>query len=175
MSDKNIWRPAQLVVLWVTVLAFILDRGTKAWIQTNIIPYDHSSYITVVEDVFRIVHVHNEGAAFSFLAEYPGWQQWMFGILAVAVSLFLVFLIIKSKPGDKMLRVSYAMVIGGALGNLYDRIVYRYVVDFLDFSLPWGGMAHHYPSFNVADSFICVGVFLILLIEIFRKNPQESK
>ena len=154
--------------LAVTLAVIILDYLSKTWIIDSMEPYSAEAAISVIDGFFRIIHVHNHGAAFSFLADYPGWQKWLFSSIAVLVSLFLVYLLRKTPRQRWFLNAGYALVIGGALGNLYDRLVYGYVIDFLDFYVG----THHYPAFNIADSAICVGAFLLVVISIFAKDPK---
>jgi signal peptidase II len=109
------------------------------------------------------VRVHNHGAAFSFLAGAGGWQRWFFtgiGIVAAGVIVWLL----RAHPGQKLFCFALACILGGALGNVIDRVAYGYVVDFLDFH--WHGM--HFPAFNVADSAITVGAVSLILDELLR-------
>ncbi len=125
---------------------------------------------TPVTGFFNLVRVHNPGAAFSFLAAAAGWQRWFFtaiGVLAAAVIVWLL----KSHAGQKLFAFSLACILGGAVGNVIDRILYGYVVDFLDFHWRWlsplfpGG---HFPAFNIADSAISIGAACLILDELRR-------
>ena len=156
--------------LAVTLAVIILDYLSKTWIIDSMEPYSAEAAISVIDGFFRIIHVHNHGAAFSFLADYPGWQKWLFSSIAVLVSLFLVYLLRETPRQRWFLNTGYALVIGGALGNLYDRLVYGYVIDFLDFYV---GM-HHYPAFNIADCGVCTGVAVIMICEIFVRKPESE-
>lgn len=163
--------------IWFLILAFLVlvaDYLSKQWIVTNIQAYNFADFIEVIPNFWRIIHVHNEGAAFSFLAEHSGWQQIFFSLLAVFISLYLVFLLTKNKANMLWKNISYALVIGGACGNLYDRLAYNYVIDFLDFFVVYNGAEHHYPAFNIADCGICVGVFMLVVYEFFM-NKKKSK
>lgn len=111
-----------------------------------------------VTSFFNLVRYHNEGAAFSFLADAGGWQKWFFTGISAAASIFIIYLL-KKHSNEKLFCWGLALVLGGAIGNLYDRVTLGYVVDFLSFHL--NGM--YWPAFNVADSAICVGVGLLLL------------
>ncbi len=111
-----------------------------------------------VTSFFDLVRYHNEGAAFSFLADAGGWQKWFFTGISLVASVFIVYLLIKH-ANEKLFCWGLALVLGGAIGNLYDRLTLGYVVDFLSFHA--NGM--YWPAFNVADSAICVGVGLLLL------------
>ena len=108
---------------------------------------------------------HNEGAAFGFLNDAGGWQKWFFTVISVIAAIVITYLI-KKNPTQKLFCFGLALVLGGAIGNLYDRITLGYVVDFLNFHVN----NHYWPAFNVADSAICVGVAL-LLVDSF-KSPK---
>ncbi len=169
LKKSGIW------YLLLAVFAFAFDFISKQWIMNNVEAYNFSDFIQVIPGFFRIVHVHNEGAAFSFLSQYPGWQQWIFGGVAVVVSVFLTCLLIRT-PRDKWFRnTAYALIIGGALGNLWDRMSLGYVVDFLDFFITTDTGEHHYPAFNIADCAICVGVAIFFFCELFSSKNKENE
>jgi signal peptidase II len=116
-----------------------------------------------VTSFFNLVLAYNKGAAFSFLASESGWQRYFFTAISVAASLFLIYLL-KKHPTQKLFCWAVALILGGAVGNLIDRVMYGHVIDFLDFHIgTW-----HWPAFNVADSTICVGVLLFVLDELRR-------
>ncbi len=150
--------------LWLSAVVIILDQLTKLWITEEYVLGER----TPVFSFFNIVRAHNHGAAFSFLADAGGWQRWFFAGIAIVVSTMLFFWLRKLPRTDRWVAVALALILGGALGNLYDRIVLGYVVDFLDFY--WGGS--HFPAFNIADSAISVGA-VMLGIDIIR-NPGGS-
>lgn len=112
----------------------------------------------MVTSFFNLVRYHNEGAAFSFLADAGGWQKWFFTGISAVASIFIIYLL-KKHSNEKLFCWGLALVLGGALGNLYDRVTLGYVVDFLSFHLN----DLYWPAFNVADSAICVGVGMLLL------------
>jgi signal peptidase II len=115
---------------------------------------------------FNIVLVYNEGAAFSFLSDQGGWQRWLFAGLAVIVSLVLVAWISRLGRDDRWLAIALSLVVGGAVGNLIDRVLYGHVIDFLDLYYDqW-----HWPAFNIADSAIFLGVVLMLIDAMFAKE-----
>jgi signal peptidase II len=149
------------MLLWLG-LAFIIvlaDQFTKVLI----VGYYHLGDSSVVTSFFNVVRAHNTGAAFSFLAGASGWQRWFFtvmGFVAVAVIIWML----RSHPGQKLFSFAMACILGGAIGNVIDRLLYGYVVDFLDFH--WQGM--HFPAFNVADSAITVGAACLILDELLR-------
>ena len=116
-----------------------------------------------VTSFFNLVLAYNKGAAFSFLASESGWQRYFFTGISVAASLFLIYLL-KKHPTQKLFCWAVALILGGAVGNLIDRVMYGHVIDFLDFHIgTW-----HWPAFNVADSTICIGVLLFVLDELRR-------
>lgn len=112
---------------------------------------------------FNLVRVHNAGAAFSFLAGASGWQRWFFTALGLVAAVVIVWML-KSHPGQRLFCLAMACILGGAVGNVLDRLLYGYVVDFLDFH--WAGM--HFPAFNLADSAISLGAAGLILDELLR-------
>jgi signal peptidase II len=159
--------------LLIALFVLLVDFLSKQWIVNNIQAYVIEDFINVIDGLFRIVHVHNKGAAFSFLAEHEGWQQWLFASLAIVISIFLMYLLSKTSPRSWFKNTSYALIIGGAIGNLYDRLVYGYVIDFLDFYIVLDGVEKHYPAFNIADCAICVGVGAIIITELFFSKKSS--
>lgn len=148
---------------WFGISAAVvaLDLYTKHLIQSAF-EYADSKPVT---SFFNLVRYHNEGAAFSFLSNAGGWQKWFFTAIAIVAVIVITYLI-KKHHTQKLFCAGLALVLGGAIGNLYDRLTLGYVVDFLDFHV--SGM--HWPAFNVADSAICVGVVL-LLWDSFKTRP----
>ncbi len=118
---------------------------------------------TPVTSFFNIVRVHNTGAAFSFLAQASGWQRWFFTAIGVGAAVFIIFLL-RSHAGQRLFSFALACILGGAVGNVIDRVLYGYVVDFLDFH--WAGW--HFPAFNIADSAISMGAACLILDELLR-------
>ena len=123
-----------------------------------------------ITSFFNLVRVHNSGAAFSFLAGATGWQRWFFTIIGVLAAVVILWLL-KSHAGQKLFAFALACILGGALGNVLDRLLYGYVVDFLQFHWSWlapvfpGG---YFPAFNLADSAISLGVACLILDELLR-------
>ena len=139
--------------LALALIVLITDQFTKVLI----LGYYQLGDSTPVTGFFNVVRVHNSGAAFSFLANAGGWQRWFFtgiGVLAAGVILWLL----KSHAGQKLFAFAMACILGGAVGNVIDRVLYGYVVDFLDFY--WRGW--HFPAFNVADSAITIGAACLI-------------
>ncbi|APW47133.1 signal peptidase II [Rhodoferax antarcticus] len=145
--------------LALALIIILLDQFTKVLIL-GYYEYGDSTRIT---SFFNLVRVHNHGAAFSFLASAGGWQRWLFTGIGVGAAVLIVWLL-KSHPGQKLFALALACILGGAIGNVIDRVLYGYVVDFLDFY--WKGW--HFPAFNVADSAITIGATLLILDELLR-------
>ena len=153
---------------WLALAAVILmaDVFTKILILQNYQLGDS----TFVTGFFNIVRAHNTGAAFSFLAGAGGWQRWFFTAIGVAAAGFIIWML-RSHSGQKLFSFALACILGGAIGNVIDRVVHGYVVDFLDFHWSFlSGMFHggHFPAFNVADSGITVGAIALILDELLR-------
>jgi signal peptidase II len=150
--------------LWITLLVIILDQMTKV-LADNLLQYHQPVELI---PMFNFTLMYNKGAAFSFLANQGGWQRWFFLTLTSIVSLFIFLWIRKLKTSQTLQYIALALILGGALGNLIDRAIYGYVIDFLDVYY----LQHHWPAFNIADSGITVGA--ILLIYDTLKNPHEN-
>ena len=150
--------------LGLAAAVVVLDLATKAWISGAF----RYGEVREVTPFFNLVLVHNTGAAFSFLADAGGWQRWFFVVVSTVISAVIVWML--SRPGQTRLAAAgLALVLGGALGNLYDRVTLGHVVDFVQ--LHAGG--YFWPAFNLADSAICVGVAL-LLWDGFRGTPATA-
>ena len=159
---RKIFSPAGVSLLaWLgwALLLLIADQFTKVLIMG----YYQLGDSTRVTSFFNIVRVHNSGAAFSFLASAGGWQRWFFTIIGTGAALLMVWLL-KKHAGQTLFAFAIASILGGAVGNVIDRVLYGYVVDFLDFH--WRGW--HFPAFNVADSAITVGAACLILDELLR-------
>ena len=147
--------------LWLALALVIvlLDQLTKVLIVGHYAP----GASTAITSFFNVVRVHNSGAAFSFLADASGWQRWLFSAIGVGAAGWVTWLL-KRHSEQKLFAVALACILGGAIGNVIDRVLYGYVVDFLD--LHWAGW--HFPAFNVADSAITLGAGCLVLDELFR-------
>lgn len=144
-----------LRLLWLSLLVLVLDQASKFWIQQVFEPYQSLEVLPI----FNLVLVFNTGAAFSFLGDAGGWQRWFFIGLALVVSLVLLAWLRRLEETELITGWGLALVLGGAVGNLIDRVLLGHVVDFLDFH--WAGW--HWPAFNVADMAITCGVALLLV------------
>ena len=141
--------------LGLSLFAILLDQGTKLAIDSSMKLYQSIPILPF----FKLTYVHNTGAAFSFLSEAGGWQRWFFAGLALVISCVIAVWLARLKQHETLLAVALALVLGGAIGNLIDRLAYGYVIDFLDvYYQTW-----HWPAFNIADSAITLGVVLMLL------------
>ena len=150
--------------LGLALILLIADQFTKVLI----LGYYKLGDSTYVTSFFNIVRAHNTGAAFSFLAAASGWQRWLFTGIGVAATLFIVYLL-RTHPGQKLFCLALACILGGAVGNVIDRVLYGYVVDFLQFH--WAGW--YFPAFNVADSAITVGAGGLSLDELLRVRRNK--
>jgi signal peptidase II len=148
--------------LWISVLVLILDRVTKAAVLKHLTAYT----AVPVMPSFNLTLQYNTGSAFSFLDNASGWQIWMFGGIAIAVSLAILVWLKRISASQKWLSIALTLVIGGAIGNLWDRFSYGHVIDFIDLYVGhW-----HWPVFNIADSAICIGAFMLLWDGLARKK-----
>jgi signal peptidase II len=154
-SESGGWLPW----LGVALAIFILDQLTKVLI----VGYYQLGDSTYVTSFFNVVRAHNTGAAFSFLAGASGWQRWFFTVIGVAAAVFIVWML-RSHAGQRLFSFALACILGGAIGNVVDRLVHGYVVDFVQ--VHWRGW--YFPAFNVADAGITVGAACLILDELLR-------
>jgi len=160
MRDLNM-----LKWLWLSLLAVILDQASKLAIAGSMQLYQSIEIVPY----FNLTYVHNTGAAFSFLSEAGGWQRWFFAGLALVISVVIAVWLARLKRHETLLAVALSLILGGAIGNLIDRLAYGYVIDFLDvYYQTW-----HWPAFNIADSAITLGVIL-MLVESFGLVKSED-
>jgi signal peptidase II len=154
-----------LIWLWLSVLVVVVDQLTKRLVDTSMQLYQSVELVPF----FQLTYLRNQGAAFSFLAGAGGWQRWFFIGLAVAASALICFWLKRMDKERRWEAAAWALVLGGALGNLIDRVVYGYVIDFLDvYYGQW-----HWPAFNVADSAITVGVAMLLIDSFRSRSPAR--
>lgn len=151
--------------LWLALLTLVLDQYTKGLVVEHIELYQ----AVQVNSFFNLTHVYNYGAAFSFLHDAGGWQRWFFTIVAFAVVAMLLWWLKQLSRSQVILPMAFCLIIGGALGNAYDRLVLGHVVDFLVvYYQEWV-----WPAFNVADSAICLGAVL-LIVDMFKNKEQKN-
>ncbi|XGA79612.1 signal peptidase II [Halomonas sp. CH40] len=153
--------------LWLALVVIVLDLATK---------YAASHWLNYAQPVevlpfFNLTLLHNTGAAFSFLAGHPGWQRWFFAAVAIGASIALTVWLSRLKTDEKLLAIALPLIIGGALGNLYDRLVHGYVVDFLSFHVAgW-----YYPAFNIADIGITLGAAGMIWESLFADRRRKQR
>jgi signal peptidase II len=163
---KNLFVETGLRWLWLTVIFLVLDQVTKQLAATNM---DLGQSINVLS-FFNITYVHNPGAAFSFLADQGGWQRWFVTAIAAIASVVFIVWLAKTPKQQKLLSVAFALMLSGAVGNLIDRVLFGYVIDFLDFY----GFGYHFPAFNIADSMIFIGAALMILDSFKNGEPNKK-
>ena len=154
-----------LKYLWLSLAIIIADQISKTLMVNWLDLYER----VAVLPFFNLTLAHNTGAAFSFLAGAGGWQRWFFVALAVVISAVLVIWMKRLAVTARLEAISLALIIGGAIGNVIDRLIYGYVIDFLDVYVG----TYHWPAFNIADSAICIGAVL-LIIDSFRKPAANA-
>lgn len=152
--------------LWLALVVLVVDLGSKQWVMSH---FQLGESLPLIP-FFNLTYAHNPGAAFSFLADKDGWQRWFFAVIALAITAALLVLMYRSSASQRLNNIAYAMIIGGAVGNLTDRLVHGYVIDFVDFYInDW-----HYPIFNIADAGICIGALLIVLEGFFVSSEKKK-
>lgn len=168
---KQRFSMADLTSAWrwwlVAVVVIVADQATKLWAEAAL---DHGQP-WVLTPFFNFTLSYNPGAAFSFLATQGGWQRWFFTVIALVVSLALIVWISRiARVREKWMEaLALALILGGAIGNLYDRLAYGHVIDFIVVHY----QQHYWPAFNIADSAICVGAGLLILDTLVRKGEQQ--
>ncbi|AWL12672.1 Signal peptidase II [Saliniradius amylolyticus] len=161
----NVFQQTGLRWLWIALLVLVADQVTKQMVVKYMDLYQTIEVIPM----FNLTYVHNYGAAFSFLSNAGGWQRWLFTLIAVVISGLILYWLKQSRREQALLPCAFTLILGGALGNVVDRLMFGYVIDFLDFYYQqW-----HWPAFNIADSAICVGAVL-LVIDAFRNNGVQT-
>lgn len=162
---NKIQKNNQLRWLWVSIAIIALDQISKYFIATNF------NFYKVIEifPFLNLILSHNTGAAFGLLCLAGGWQRWFFAAIALVVSIVIAYSLSRMPRDKNWFACALALILGGALGNLYDRAVLGYVIDFIDFHVGnW-----HFATFNIADSAICIGVAMWLINEVFL-TPRKS-
>ena len=161
-------RPNALPWLALSVVVLVLDQWTKHWVLTSLPEYQP---IPVIEGVWNWYRTYNTGAAFSFLAEAGGWQHWFFVVLAAVICAVLTVWLSRTPRHDWRTALPFALVIGGAIGNVIDRLVHGHVVDFIQ----WHWRDWYWPAFNLADAAIVGGAIGIALFGLFAPKPEGGR
>ena len=156
-------RAPMLQWLWLSLLVVLLDQLTKFWVTASMQLYEAIAVIPF----FNLFYVRNEGAAFSFLSDAGGWQRWFFVALSAIASIAITVWLARLPSRERLQAVGWSLVLGGAVGNLIDRVIFGYVIDFLDVYY----QTYHWPAFNIADSAITIGV-AVLLIDTFLQTDE---
>jgi len=171
-SPENVTEPQSIIIsmlkwTWLSALVVFLDQITKwmasAWME----PYEAYPVLSW----FNLTLVHNTGAAFSFLSDAEGWQRWFFIVLSIAVSIAIVIWLKRLHNDEQWTAAALALILGGAIGNVIDRIAYGHVVDFIQ----WYYGQWYWPTFNIADSAISVGAAILLIHSVFFANREERR
>ncbi|WP_415761390.1 signal peptidase II [Pseudomonas sp. CP4] len=162
-----IGRFGRLSWLWLSLLVLVIDQASKFYFEARLEMFQQ---IVIIPDLFSWTLAYNTGAAFSFLADSSGWQRWLFALIAIVVSAVLVVWLKRLGRNDTWLAVALALVLGGALGNLYDRVVLGHVIDFI--LVHWQNR-WYFPAFNIADSAITVGA-IMLALDMFKSKKTEE-
>lgn len=166
MNSAALPRKGLLLCLSLSLLVILLDQWSKS------LALDHLDYGRPVHllPVLNLTLQYNTGAAFSFLSDAGGWQRWFFSAVAVVASLVICVWLVRLKRGEQLLAVSLSLILGGAIGNLWDRLQLGYVVDFV--SVHYG--VHYFPTFNVADAAVSVGAALMILDAIIQARREQE-
>ncbi len=153
--------------LWLSGLVITLDQLTKLLAERYLTMHQP---VPVIPGFFDLLLAYNEGAAFSFLADAGGWQRWFFTALALGVSVFLILWLKRLHPSEKLTAIALALILGGAIGNLIDRILYGHVIDFIS----WYYGEYRWPAFNIADSAITLGATLLIVHALFFDHRKSE-
>ena len=150
----------------IVLVIVVLDQITKIWADTTLTMYEQIP----ITGFFNITKAYNYGAAFSFLDNAGGWQRWFFTAVSLIVSIVLSVWLFRMTRAERWLSLSIALILGGAVGNLIDRVWYGYVVDFIQ--VYW--KTSYFPSFNIADAAITCGTIILLVLTLFEKNDVNA-
>lgn len=161
------WRDSGLCWLWLAALVLVFDQASKLWADGALELYERIELLPG----FNLTLVYNRGAAFSLLSDAAGWQRWFFAAFAIIISAVILVWLRRVVRNDRLQAGGLTLVLGGALGNVWDRLVHGHVIDFID--LYYGDW--HWPAFNIADSAITLGVVLLLAETLFvRREPAPG-
>ncbi len=161
-------RKGSLIWLVLSALVIVLDQLTK-WVAVSELHLYQQ--VPIIDGLFSFTLAYNTGAAFSFLADASGWQRWLFAVIAVVVSVVLCVWLARLDRSKKLEAIALALILGGAIGNLYDRVIHGKVTDFI---LVHWQQSWFFPAFNIADSAITVGAALLLFDMFFGRKPEQN-
>jgi signal peptidase II len=164
-QERKVGEPSALIWLWLTVFVIVFDLITKQ-LAENLL----NGISIAILPVFDLTLIHNPGAAFGFLAGAGGWQRWFFTAIAVVVSTILINWLYKLPRENKWLAIALTLILGGALGNVIDRLMYGHVIDFI--AIHWGNS--YFPAFNIADSAISIGAVMLGLDVVFEARREKA-
>lgn len=158
--------------LWLSLIVVLLDQATKWLVMMGLEPFE---VIEIVPNL-NLTLMFNTGAAFSFLAQAGGWQRWLFAAFALGISTVLAVWVVRLRPHERALALALALIIGGAIGNLIDRVLLGHVIDFIQVYLPVIPlpMFNPWPAFNLADSAISVGVVILLIATLLSRDEERA-
>jgi signal peptidase II len=165
MAKYDVLRKVMLPWLWLTALVIALDQISKRAAETMLVFHQPHALFTG----FNFTLMHNEGAAFSFLSNAGGWQRWFFIALSIAVSIALIAWLTRLARSQVMLAAGLALILGGAIGNVIDRILLGHVIDFIDVYYGY----YHWPAFNLADSAISLGAVLLIIDMLYGDKTHD--
>lgn len=154
-----------LIWLWLTVIVFVLDQWTKSWASNTLNLYQAEP----ITSFLNWTLMHNEGMAFSILADQSGWQRWAISVVAIGIVFWLLHWLYNTDKDKKILNIGLVLVVGGALGNTFDRLTLGYVVDFIEIFYK----TFYWPAFNIADMAISCGAILLIIDMIFEKDDSN--
>lgn len=163
---RKLFSESGLRFIWIALLGLIIDQVTKQMVVANFDLYESIQ----VTGFFNLTYVRNYGAAFSFLHDAGGWQRYFFTAIAWIVSVVIIWWLYQSPKSQRLLPVAFCFILGGAIGNVIDRMVHGYVIDFLDFYIG----SYHWPAFNIADSVIFIGAGL-LIVDMFVNKEEANE
>ena len=153
--------------LWISLLVVVFDQWSKYEAATNL----NFAEPVAVFPFFNLTLLHNTGAAFSFLSQAGGWQRWLFAIIAIVMCVVILVWIARLNKSQQWLAISLSLVLGGAIGNLWDRIYLGYVIDFIDVYY----QSYHWPAFNIADAAISAGAVMFIIDTLFFSQEETSE
>lgn len=153
--------------LWLSGLVILLDQVTKVFANRLLTLHEQ---IPVIPGFFNWTLAYNEGAAFSFLSEAGGWQRWFFTALALIISIVIIVWIKRLAAHERWTAIGLCLILGGAIGNVIDRILFGHVIDFIQ----WYYSNYYWPAFNIADAAITVGAVMLIVHSLFTKEPEND-